>query len=257
MLAVPGQHFIQRYLKQLGILPGFSDGITNVSRDESRHVAFGVKFLGELINSSRECRQASIEIWDRVLPWAVGVFVPPNLDHSYAECFDFTLAEIYAFGLRAFETKVQRIGFEPTEITFMTRDNRDLPYEDRARRIWVLIESGVLGDDRKEPHLSHEALDILFEGTASALDLDRARALGGPIEWEFTDADPWHIVVTDGHAEAKSGRAGNPALQLRSSSGEWAKIAVGRADPRRSLLTRRLKVHGSLAAKAKLPRLFN
>src|SRR5688500_371311 len=65
MLAVPGQHFIQRYVEKLGIMPGFSAGITNVSRDESRHVAFGVKFLGDLVHSSKECRDAAIEMWDK------------------------------------------------------------------------------------------------------------------------------------------------------------------------------------------------
>jgi putative sterol carrier protein len=88
------------------------------------------------------------------------------------------------------------------------------------------------------------------------LDLEVARSLGGPIEWDFTDADPWHLVVTNGHAEAKPGKAGQAALRLEASSADWAKIAVGRVDPRWALLKRRLKVHGQLSAKAKLPRLF-
>jgi Ribonucleotide reductase, small chain/SCP-2 sterol transfer family len=257
VLAVPGQHFIQRYMKNLKLMPGFSEGINNVSRDESRHVAFGIKYLGELVRSSNECRAAAIEMWDKVLPWSAGVFVPPNLDKRYAECFGFALVEIFAFGMRSFETKLKRIGINYDEIELLKREDRSLTYEQRAERAWVLINSGVIGDDTKEPRLDSAAFEILFEGMARSLNLDAARSLNGPIEWNFSDADPWHLVVTNGHAEAKPGRAGNPALRFESNSADWAKFTVGRIDPRRALLQRKLKVKGSLAARARLPKLFN
>lgn len=255
-LAIPGQHFIQRYVEKLEILPGFSTGIANVSRDEARHVAFGIKFLGELVASSKECRAAAIEELDRVMPWAVGVFVPPNLDSSYAECFDFTLEEIEAFGMRSLETKLRRVGIDRDEIRLLSREDPSLSYEERARRAWILIRAGVIGDDRREPQVDDDVMEILFDGMERAVDLDIARSLGGPIEWDFTDAEPWHLVVTDDHAEAKPGKAGGPALRLEIASSDWARIAVGRTDPRWALLKRRLKVHGSLSTKAKLPRLF-
>jgi len=257
MLAIPGQHFIQRYVKKLDILPGFREGIENVSRDEARHVAFGIKFLGELIDSSKECRQASIEMLDKATRFSVGVFIPPNYDSSYAECFDFTLEEIYAFGFRSLVTKLNRLGIDPSELRMLSRQDLELTYEERARQLWVLIRAGVLGDDRKEPQVTPECLEILFEGTTKAIDLDVARSLGGPIEWNFTDSEPWHVVVTNGHAEAKPGRAGDPALQLEISTADWARIAVDRTDPRIALLKRRLKLHGQISAKRKLPKLFN
>ena len=256
MLAIPGQHFIQRYVRKFDILPGFRQGIDNVSRDESRHVAFGIKLLGELMRSSSDCRAAAIEMWNRVFRYTAGVFVPPNYDASYAECWDFTLEEIYAFGYRSLITKLKRLGVDPTEIRMLSRQDQSLSYEEHAKNLWVLIRAGVLGDDRKEPKLNAEAFELLFDGMSRSLDLDVARSLGGPIEWAFVDAEPWHLVVTNGHAEAKPGRAGQPALRLEVSSADWAKIAVERIDPRWALLKRRLRVHGSLSAKAKLPRLF-
>ena len=256
VLAIPGQHFIQRYVEKLDIMPGFSQGITNVSRDESRHVAFGIKFLGDLIRSSKDCRDAAIELWDRVTPWTVGVFIPPNRDRAYATSFDFTLEEIFAFGLRSYETKVKRVGIDPSEIRMLKVQDLTLSYEERARRAWVLIDDNVIGNDNLEPKLSAESFEILFNGMIATMDLDVARSLGGPIEWDFTDADSWHLVTTNGHAEAKPGKAGQAALRLECSSADWAKIAVGRVDPRWALLKRRLRVHGHLSAKAKLPRLF-
>ena len=256
MLAIPGQHFIQRYLEKLSVLPGFTAGMTNVSRDEARHVAFGIKFLGDLIRSSDECRAAAIEMWNRVLPWGTGVFIPPDYDERYVECFDFTMKEIYAFGLRSLETKLRRLGVDPSEVRLLAREDRSLSYEERAERVLIMVRAGVIGDDRREPNITPQALEILFDYATRAIDLDVARSLGGPIEWQFTDAEPWHLVVTNGHAEAKPGRAGNPALVLEISSGDWSKIAVDRTDPRWALLKRRLKVHGHLSAKAKLPKLF-
>jgi hypothetical protein len=256
VLAIPGQHFIQRYVEKFDILPGFSAGITNVSRDESRHVAFGVKFLGELTRSSRECREAAIEMWDKVMPWAAGVFVPPNRDRAYAECFDFTLTEIFAFGMRSFETKLRRMGIDISEIRMFQGQDLEASFEERARQAWVLIDAGVVGDDTREPELDQEAFELLFDGMTRIMDIEAARSLGGPIEWNFSDAEPWHLVVADDHIEAKPGRAGQPALRMESSSAEWAKIAVNRTDPRMSLLKRKLKVHGSISARAKLPKLF-
>jgi hypothetical protein len=256
MLAIPGQHFIQRYVRKLDILPGFREGIDNVSRDESRHVAFGIKFLGDLIRSSNDCRDAAIEMWNRVFQWTAGVFIPPNMDPAYAECFDFTLEEIYAFGYRSLVTKLKRLGIDPTEIRMLARQDQSLSYEEHAKNLWILIRAGVLGDDRREPDLNQEALELLFDGMARSLNLEVARSLGGAIQWEFTDNEPWHIVVTNGHAEAKPGEVGDPALRLEVSSADWAKIAVERFDPRWALLKRRLRVQGSLSAKAKLPRLF-
>jgi hypothetical protein len=191
-------------------------------------------------------------MFDKVMPYSLGVFVPPNRDRSYAECFDFTLVEIYAFGLRSFETKLKRIGIDPNELELLAYEDRESTYEERARRLWVLIDAGVVGDDTREPEPTGEAVEILFESLARSVDLDVARGLEGPIEWAFTDGEPWHIVVTNGHAEAKPGSAGSPALRLESSLADWAKIAVGRFDPRWALLKRRLKVSGSLGAKAKL-----
>jgi ribonucleoside-diphosphate reductase beta chain len=44
-IATSSQHFILRRLEDEGTLPAFVEGFSNVTRDEHRHVAFGVRFL--------------------------------------------------------------------------------------------------------------------------------------------------------------------------------------------------------------------
>ena len=48
-LAQPGQHFIEDFFASEETMPGFSSGMANVSRDEQRHIGFGVKVLSELL----------------------------------------------------------------------------------------------------------------------------------------------------------------------------------------------------------------
>ena len=38
------------------------------------------------------------------------VFIPPNWDRSYTECFGFTLEEIYTEGARSLEAKLRSAG---------------------------------------------------------------------------------------------------------------------------------------------------
>src|SRR5947209_18274871 len=57
-LAQPGQHLIEESLKRRDLLPGFREGIHNVSRDEQRHIAFGVKMIADLIRQDPECEPA-------------------------------------------------------------------------------------------------------------------------------------------------------------------------------------------------------
>src|SRR3954467_13649599 len=51
-IAVTSQHFILMRLEAEGVLPGFVEGFTNVTRDEHRHVAFGVRFLRDAARDS-------------------------------------------------------------------------------------------------------------------------------------------------------------------------------------------------------------
>ncbi len=50
-LAQPGQHFIEDFFAKEEAMPGFSAGMVNVSRDEQRHIGFGVKVLSELLGA--------------------------------------------------------------------------------------------------------------------------------------------------------------------------------------------------------------
>ena len=64
-------------------MPGFSAGMANVSRDEQRHIGFGVKALSEMFAESEECKAAVVELLREVLPYSLAVFIPPGWDERY------------------------------------------------------------------------------------------------------------------------------------------------------------------------------
>ena len=109
-LAQPGQHFIEDYFAKAGTMPGFSEGMANVSRDEQRHIGFGVKVLSECFAESEECKQAVAELLRELMPYSLAVFAPPNWDREYTRCYGFELEDIFAFGLRSVRTKWRATG---------------------------------------------------------------------------------------------------------------------------------------------------
>ena len=79
MLALTGQHFIIDFNEREGTLPGFVQGFNLVARDEHRHVAFGARFLRDMVAEDPERKKViqrtleeALPVTDKVLTPAVG-----------------------------------------------------------------------------------------------------------------------------------------------------------------------------------------
>jgi putative sterol carrier protein len=79
---------------------------------------------------------------------------------------------------------------------------------------------------------------------------------GMTVEWDFTDAEPWHVVVANGSSSAQRGPAAGADVTLRMSLEDFGDVIAERADPRRLLLKRRVRVRGNPRLLLKLPRVF-
>src|SRR3954453_2642400 len=145
-LAQPGQHFIEDYLEDRGVLPGFREGMRNVSRDEQRHIAFGVKLLADLIREDPDCKYAVAELIREVATYSVGVFVPPEWDMRYIECFGSTMLDVYTSGVISSEARMQAAGLPLDELPGGSPYPTDLPPTERAERGIKLLRAGVLGE---------------------------------------------------------------------------------------------------------------
>jgi ribonucleotide reductase beta subunit family protein with ferritin-like domain len=252
-LAQPGQHFIEDSLTKRNLLPGFREGIGNVSRDEQRHIAFGVKMLADLVREDPECKPAIEELLREILPFTTAVFVPPGWDESYVTSFGFTLADIYTHGADAMDSRLRAAGLEPE--TMRTGLPFDLPAPERARRGLTLLRAGYLGEPNGPVRPDPEATAILFDGLRRTVDVSVAP--GATIQWDFTDAEPWYLRIDNGATAVAPGRVEHADLTFRCRFEDWLDVASGRQEPWRSLLTRKIRPSGKLRLLARAPKLFS
>jgi ribonucleotide reductase beta subunit family protein with ferritin-like domain len=262
-LAQPGQHFIEDFFASEDTMPGFSEGMGNVSRDEQRHIGFGVKVLSELLVEGapgwQENRAAVVELLRETLPYGPAVFSPPGMDRSYTECYGFTLEDIFAFGLKLIRQRWRTIGF-PTEemppgvFPFPADESED----EIAKRQVEMMMAGVIGSpDGPAPDSSPEVQRLYFDLIARVAD--PAAANGSPfvLQWRFNDADPWHLVLDNGSTRAEPGMAPAPNVTIESSWADW--IASGKPDANqlKFLLQRRIRPRGKVRDIARLRKVFN
>jgi hypothetical protein len=244
-LAQPGQHFSEDYFAKVGTMPGFTEGMANVSRDEQRHIGFGVKVLSELFAESDECRQAVHELLLEVLPYSLAVFVPPGFDREYTRCYGFELEDIYAFGLRSVRTKWRATGYPIEDMPGVLPIDPELDPREVAQRQIRLLEARVMGEPHPSPSTDPEVQGLFFDVVARSADSRSANGRPFTVQWRFADAEPWHVVVANGSTRAERGEAPDPDLVWETTWADWIGISKGTLDPRRALLARRLRFRGS------------
>ena len=112
VLALTGQHFIIDYNEQENTLPAFVEGFKNVSRDEHRHIAFGVRFLTDMAAEDRRYAEAIQNMIAEALPVADKVLDPPwATDEEDWEMFGVSKQETHAFAAQCLSRRLKVIGF--------------------------------------------------------------------------------------------------------------------------------------------------
>jgi hypothetical protein len=251
-LAQPGQHFIEEGLGKRELLPGLRSGIAHVSRDEQRHIAFGVKMIADLVREDPDCEQAIAELLREVLPYTAAVFVPPGWDERYVTSFGFTLQDIFAQGAEAMEGRLRAAGLDPTRMRLGLPF--DLPPAERAHRGLTLLRAGYLGEPNGAVTPNPEATAMLFDGLRR--QIDPSVAPGATIQWDFSDAEPWHLRIDNGNTSVSPGRADHPDLTFHCRLVDWVDIAAGRTEPWRALVARKVRPTGRLRMLIRAPKLF-
>jgi ribonucleoside-diphosphate reductase beta chain len=77
LLALTGQHFVLRVLRVNDLLPGFRAGLTAVTRDESRHVSFGIWSLQRAVAAGRQADVSAVI--DRTLEPSIRAYANPRV----------------------------------------------------------------------------------------------------------------------------------------------------------------------------------
>ncbi|HYN51683.1 MAG TPA: ribonucleotide-diphosphate reductase subunit beta [Thermoleophilaceae bacterium] len=245
-LAQPGQHFIMRYLEPRDLFPGFRLGMENVAQDEQRHIGFGVKLLADLCREDPDCRHAVADMLREVIPFSAAVLVPPGWDRRYTEVFGFTLEEIGEEGAASIETKLRSAGIPMEELPGPPIFSPDLEPRGRAELGQKLVYGGILGEKTGPPRRDPETMAAVFQMIRGGLDEREAPGEPGTIQWEFSDADPWHLVVANGSTHVAPGRAERPRVTIECRYEDWTDLLGGRENGLRLAATRRLRPRGDL-----------
>jgi len=261
-LAQPGQHFIEDFFASKETMPGFSAGMGNVSRDEQRHIGFGVKVLSELLDPERpegeECRAAVVELLRETLPYGPAVFYPPGMNREYTECYGFSLEDIFAFGLKLIRQRWRTIGFPTEEMPpGVFPFDPELPAEEVAKRQVKLMEAGVLGPPNgPPPETSEEVQRLHFDVIKRVADPRGANGSRLVYQWRFDDAGPWHLIIDNGSTRAEPGEAPNPNVTIEASWADWIASGKPDANPLKMVLQRRIRPRGKPRELARMRKVF-
>jgi len=255
-LAQPGQHMIESSLERLDLLPGFREGIRNVSVDEQRHIAFGVRLLADLYRADPAGTQdAIVDIIREVLPYTLSVPIPPGWDTSYTECFGFTLEDLYEEGARANEARLRAVGLPLDEIAHFPFPMEIAPRE-RGMRALALLRAGLLGQRNGPIGRDPQTVRIFFELLARNARGEEVPH-GTTIQWDFRDAEPWYLQLEGTTKIAVQGRLAKPTVRLRCSYDDFAELTSRRAQPYTLMARGRMRPWGDPRILLKLQRLFS
>ena len=114
VLAMTGQRFILKYAEDHGLYPGFCKGFNLVEQDEHRHIAFGVRFLRDSMQSDPERFGPIIQRRvEELVPKALHVFVPPYAESARSfVSYGYRSEHIYGFAYRKLKRRMQVLGLE-------------------------------------------------------------------------------------------------------------------------------------------------
>jgi len=254
-LAQPGQHFITGYLADRDVLPGFREGMENIAADEQRHIGFGVKLLADLRRQDPEVPYAVADLLREVLPWTLGVLVPPGWDERYITTFGYTFEELGVEGITSLESKLRSAGMPMDELPGPAVFPLEGTPMERAIRSKRMVKAGYLGEKLGPSSRDPEDVEVLFESIAGTFMAEHAAA-PGILQWDFADAEPWHIVVDNGSTRAVRGPHSAPTARFEVRFEDWVDVVADRADPRKLMLRGKLRPRGDYRWLFKSRRMF-
>ena len=255
-LAQPGQHYIEDYLTERDVLPGFRGGMRHVAFDEQRHIAFGVKLLRDLAAEDPEVPDAVADLLREVLPYSAAVFVPPGWDRRYSEVFGFTVEEIFDHAGRSFESKLRAAGMPLESLPGPIPYPYDLEPTERARRGIAMLQAGLLGEGNGATPRDPETMELLFDSLRRGVDFRSAPSGTLTVQWDFPDAEPWHMRVADGSSAVAPGFVEDADVTFSVRYDDFVDVFAGRSDARRAMLRGKLRPSGSVKALWSTRRLF-
>jgi len=148
--------------------------------------------------------------------------------------------------MRSVLTKWRAIGWPLEEMPGVFPVDYSLEHSELAKRQIKLLEARIIGEPHPHPDSDPEVQGLFFDLVARSADTSAANGKPFTIQWRFSDAEPWHVVVQNGSTRAEMGVAPDPDLTWKTTWAEWIGLSKGSVDARKAILRRDLRFDGSL-----------
>src|SRR5437763_597585 len=166
--------------------------LTTQQVDEARHAVFFHRFMREVVR----VRDGSIGSTLReTVTWTAALAKPPGWNETSMTAFRFTYDDLGEEGARSLEQKLRAIGLPLDSLPGFPMD-MTLPPRERARRGRIMLAGNYIGPDRPVAR-DAETLGVVLDANVRTADAREVPA-GTTVQWDFTDAEPWHLVLENG-----------------------------------------------------------
>jgi hypothetical protein len=174
----------------------------------------------------------------------------------YIETFGSTMLEVYEQGMTSLEQKLRSAGCPIDQLPGPPPIPIDMTARERSQRAIALIKAGIFGEKTGPPARDPETVGLLFDFMARVVDTTATPNGGVKLQWDFTDTQPWHIVIDNGSTRAVQGRLEDPDLTFRCGFEDWADIVAGREDARVAMAKLKLRPRGNLRLLLRMPKIM-
>ena len=241
------------------MLPAFRQGMQNIAADEQRHIGFGVKLLSDLKREDPVgVPRAVAGLLRDVTRYTAQVLMPPGWDENYITVFGATYDDVGVEGLTSMTTKLRSAGLAIETLPGPALLPPGLSPLETSQRGRSLAQAGIIGVREGPSKRDPETVALLFDSIRRQVNPKHGLSRATTFQWEFTDPDipTWHLTVDNGSSVVEQGEALSPDLRLRIAYQDWVDIIGDRLDPRRAVLTGKLRPRGNPLAFGKLGKVF-
>ena len=146
----------------------------NVSKDEQRHIGFGVKMLSDLVKQDPDCKHAVADLLREVMPVRGRRVRAAQLGPALHRGFGPTIEDVYEQGMISLDQKLKAAGLPPEELPGPPPIPYDLTPRERAEHALMLLKAGILGEKNGPPSHDPETMRMLFDMVENSVDTSQS-----------------------------------------------------------------------------------
>ena len=166
--------------------------------------------------------------------------------------FGYTLEDIGEEGVTSLATKMRSAGMPLEELPGPPIVPLDLTPRETATRGPLLVQAGLLGERQAAPPTDAASIELVMDTVMRQLPATNGTRL--TVQFAFADVEPWVLRLGgDGGPAMERGTERDADVTLGAQWADWLDVASGRIDPRRAVLTRKLRPRARVSALKLLP----